>query len=91
MIFDRVTQEMKNTSCCIGDYESAPCAPVESCENIGTDYAPQDQFRCSKCGIEIQSWFGVEYDDDGEELCYEYVFKYCPNCGRLIKKENSNG
>ena len=55
------------------------------CKNIAEDYDDCDQFICSNCGIELQGWVRVERDeDDGDETHHEYVFKYCPNCGKCI-------
>lgn len=55
-------------------------------ENLNNEYADCDQFICSECGIELRDWTRVEIDeDDGEEDHYEYVFRFCPNCGARIK------
>ena len=66
----------------VDDSPAADVAPVKRGRNIGEDYAEQDQFVCSECGIELQDWVRVEQDeDDGEETFHEYVLRYCPNCG----------
>ena len=46
-----------------------------------------DQFICSECGIHLEDWVRVKYDEDfypQEKYFLEYSFKYCPNCGRKI-------
>ena len=59
--------------------------PVEEGENI-TENNPVDEFVCSKCGIILEDWSRVEIDeDDGERTNYEYVFRFCPNCGVKLK------
>lgn len=49
--------------------------------NCNAIYRDCDQFVCSECGIELQDWNGIERNNDGDISYYEYVFKYCPNCG----------
>lgn len=70
-----------------GGYGFEECK-TDTCENVGEDYAEFDQFVCSKCGIELQDWHGVERDMDDEfreEVSYyEYTFRFCPHCGRKI-------
>ena len=60
---------------------------METCQHIG-DINEVDQFICSECGIHLEDWVRVEYDEDWgyppEKFIYEYAFKYCPNCGRKI-------
>ena len=52
------------------------------------DMHPTDEFICSECGIVIRDLCRYEYDEDTEdESCFEFVVKYCPNCGALIKEE----
>lgn len=59
----------------------------QTCENINEDYADCDQFKCSECQIELQDWHRVERDeDDGDITYHEYEFRYCPNCGRRVKR-----
>lgn len=62
-----------------------------TCTNKNTDYAPQDQFICSECGIELRDWGRIVKDDDGEEYFTEYEFRYCPNCGKEIKEREQDG
>ena len=53
-----------------------------------SDMHPTDEFICSECGIVIRDLCRYEYDEDTEdESCFEFVVKYCPNCGALIKEE----
>jgi DNA-directed RNA polymerase subunit RPC12/RpoP len=56
-------------------------------KNIGTDYAEQDQFICSECGIHLQDWVRIDEDDYEDGVVHEYVFRFCPNCGRRIDDE----
>lgn len=63
----------------------------QSCENINEDYDDCDQFKCSECQIELQDWHRVERDEDYGEISYhEYTFKYCPNCGRRVKRNEAD-
>ena len=60
----------------------------ETTKNVGKDYAACDQFVCEKCGSELQDWIRIGRDDDGTGMCaYDYIFKYCPNCGREIRED----
>lgn len=62
--------------------------PLPKGHNENNDYAECDQFVCSECGIELQDWHRVEHDiDDGDITYHEYTFRYCPNCGAIIKAE----
>lgn len=45
------------------------------------DLAYCDDFLCSKCGIHLTDWFRIDAKEDD---CYEYEFKFCPNCGAKI-------
>ena len=57
------------------------------CENI-SELHPVDEFMCSKCGLHLEGWTRVEYDEDTEDTTYhEYELKYCPGCGRQIVEE----
>lgn len=61
-------------------------------ENIAKDYDDCDQFVCSNCGIELQTWVRVERDeDDGDITYHEYVFKFCPNCGADMRERRDDG
>lgn len=51
--------------------------------NISTIHH-SDKFICEKCGLILEDWNRTVYDDDGFEYCPEYIFKYCPNCGRRV-------
>lgn len=53
--------------------------------NIHKRYHEVDEFVCEECGIHLEDWSQVEIDEDtGEETHFEYVLKYCPECGRKI-------
>jgi hypothetical protein len=55
------------------------------CENI-TENHPVDEFICSKCGLIMRDCCRYEIDeDDGDEICYEFVFRHCPRCGAKVK------
>lgn len=57
---------------------------VETCDNIG-EYHNVDQFVCSKCGIWLEDWVRVEFDEEeNDHVGFEYTLKYCPDCGRKI-------
>ena len=61
----------------------------KKCHNVNSDYADCDQFVCSNCGIELQDWHQVERsEDDGDITYHEYEFRFCPNCGARIVKED---
>ena len=60
---------------------------VTTCKNVG-EYHEADQFVCSECGIRLEDWIEVWIDEDfgypASEIQAEYIFKYCPNCGREV-------
>ena len=63
----------------------------QTCENINEDYDDCDQFKCSECQIELQDWHRVERDEDNGDITYhEYTFRYCPNCGRRVKRNEAD-
>lgn len=56
-------------------------------ENI-TENHPVDEFICSECGLVMRDCGRYEIDeDDGDEICYEFAFKFCPRCGAKMKGE----
>lgn len=55
-------------------------------KNIGTDYGEQDQFICSECGIHLQDWIRIDEDDYEDGVVHEYVFRFCPNCGKKLEE-----
>lgn len=60
---------------------------LNTCTDI-SDFNEVDGFKCSNCGIEITDFCRVERDeDDGSESYHEFILKYCPNCGRFIKRD----
>ena len=68
------------------------CTKQETCKNIGDKENPlyeADQFVCSKCGIQLEDWVSIYYDYDfgypPDKIECEYIFKFCPNCGRKIE------
>lgn len=55
--------------------------------NDNWKYRGCDEFVCSKCGIHLEDWTKVEVDlDTGDRNCFEYEFKYCPNCGARMEE-----
>lgn len=47
---------------------------------------PSDEFICEKCGLIIRECCRYEIDeDDGDETCYEFPYKFCPRCGMKVK------
>ena len=57
---------------------------VETCKNLG-EYNEVDQFICSECGIWLEDWVEVEFnEEENDDVAYEYELAYCPNCGRKI-------
>lgn len=54
-------------------------------ENISQMH-PSDEFICEKCGLIIRECCRYEIDeDDGDEICYEFPYKFCPRCGMKVK------
>lgn len=50
-----------------------------------------DKLICSHCGIVLQDWVEVRYDEDMDDTTHhEYVFNYCPNCGAKIEEEEEH-
>ena len=56
-------------------------------ENISQMH-PSDEFICEKCGLIIRDCCRYEIDeDDGDEICYEFPYQFCPHCGMKVKGE----
>lgn len=56
--------------------------PTKHGRNIATEYADVDEFICSECGLHLETWVRVEFDEDTDEKTYyEYELQFCPNCG----------
>lgn len=54
-------------------------------ENISQMH-PSDEFICEKCGLIIRECCRYEIDeDDGDEICYEFPYRFCPRCGMKVK------
>lgn len=59
-------------------------APVKYGINV-TQMNPVDEFICSECGFISRDMSGYNCED---EVCYEFVPHYCPNCGvKLVSEE----
>lgn len=63
---------------------SEEAVPVVYGCNNNQNYHEVDEFRCSVCGLHLEDWSRHVYED-GEEIIKEYVFKYCPECGAMMK------
>lgn len=49
---------------------------------------PIDDFICSHCGINLVDLAFEKYEDGCKAVVrYAYEPKFCPECGRLVKKE----
>lgn len=61
----------------------------ETCHSV-SELNLVDGFECSNCGIRIEGYEEVEFDDECpyEKNYSEYRLKYCPNCGRKIVEED---
>ena len=47
-----------------------------------SDMRITDEFCCSECGLICKEIDRYEYDADADDWhCYEFDFRYCPNCG----------
>lgn len=56
----------------------------EGCYNASNQH-PVDEFICSECGVIIRDCQRYEYDEDSDDWsCYEFVYRYCPMCGKRI-------
>ena len=75
-----------NIVACMPNEDVQP-APKHT-ENMST-VAFCDRFICKNCDIHLENWVKVVIDpDDGDELHYEYEFKFCPECGaRIVEVE----
>lgn len=71
------------------DTKAADVQPVVETEDLAT---ATEQFICKNCGIRIENFDKVvlEEDNDGyiEKLFYEYIFKFCPECGAKVKEDS---
>ena len=59
-------------------------------ENISQMH-PSDEFICEKCGLIIRDCCRYEIDpDDGDEICYEFPYQFCPRCGMKVKGDKTD-
>ena len=68
----------------VNEIPTADVKPVVHGYNDNQEYYATDEFRCSVCGLHLEDW--IRFDDEGN--CYEYEFKYCPNCGAKMDEED---
>lgn len=70
-----------------GYYDPKSAMKSTTCKNV-SEYHEADQFICSECGIHLEDWVEVWFDEDfgysENEIRSEYTMRYCPNCGRKI-------
>lgn len=101
--FDGRLCERLPNSCLLSKYTHAQincnfCKTAEDIYNAGyrkqsegeniTENHPVDEFICSECGFITRDCCRYEIDeDDGDEICYEFAFKFCPRCGAKMKGE----
>lgn len=51
-----------------------------------TENHPVDEFICSECGLIMRDCGRYEIDeDDGDEILYEFAFRFCPRCGMKVR------
>ena len=66
--------------------KAADVQPVIETEDLAT---ATEQFICKNCGIRVENFDKIilEEDNDGyiNKLFYEYIFKFCPECGAKVK------
>lgn len=82
--------DLESTECCadciVSETREADVAPVIHATNLSA-LAWYDKLICSHCGIVLQDWVEVRYDEDMDDTTHhEYVFNYCPNCGAKIEE-----
>lgn len=74
------------------DMPTADVQPVADTENMAT---VSDEFICKKCGLYLKDYIKVVLDEDNEgyvdEQHYDYVPKYCPECGAKVKDGEQHG
>ena len=75
----------------IRDIRKQPTADVQEVrhgKNITKKY-PTDEFICSECGHMNEDCTETKYNDDGDYyyIC-EYEYKFCPECGAKMDKED---
>lgn len=73
------------TSCLARALHKAGYRKQSEGENISQMH-PSDEFICEKCGLIIRDCCRYEIDeDDGDEICYEFPYRFCPRCGMKVK------
>ena len=56
---------------------------METCRNL-SEWHDVDEFICSKCGIILNGYAEVYYNEDDSTGLYEFACEYCPNCGAKV-------
>lgn len=75
---------------CAAFKPTADVVPKSEGENISQMH-PSDEFICEKCGLIIRECCRYEIDeDDGDEICYEFPYRFCPRCGMKVKGESKD-
>lgn len=69
----------------IDDAPTIEAAPVVHGYNE-SNMRISDEFCCSECGLICKEVDRYEYDEDEDDWhCYEFEFRYCPNCGAKMR------
>ena len=68
----------------LNDQPTIEAVPVVHGCNNNQNYHEVDEFRCSVCGLHLEDWVRHVHDG-GAEFIKEYEFKYCPECGAMMK------
>lgn len=70
----------------VKDFPEATVVSEIKAKNVNENYSDYDEFRCSRCGLHLEDWTRIVYEDN-ETIYPEYAFKYCPECGAKIEVE----
>lgn len=89
MHYSTKLETLNNVLKTIDEIQETDVVPVIHATNLSA-LAWCDKLICSHCGIVLQDWVEVRYDENIDDTMYhEYVFNYCPNCGAKIEEGNA--